>query len=125
MEKIKIITLCGSLKYIEKMWEVAEKLSLEKGYAVICVNPHVIGRPLTEDEISTMKRLHKEKIALSDGIFVVNVNGYIGDSVKEEIAFAKSLNKEIFYLENPPSDDEKEKLWQRNFGLLSATINTI
>ena len=51
MEKIKIITLCGSLKYIEKMWEVAEKLSLEKGYAVIGVNPHVIGRPLTEDEI--------------------------------------------------------------------------
>lgn len=49
-----------------------------------------------------MKRLHKEKIAISDGIFVVNVNGYIGDSVKEEIAFAKSLNKEIIYLENPP-----------------------
>ena len=75
MEKIKIITLCGSLKCIEKMWEVAEKLSLEKGYAVIGVNPHVIGRPLTEDEISTMKRLHKEKIAISDGIFVVNVDG--------------------------------------------------
>ena len=110
MEKIKIITLCGSLKYIEKMWVVAEKLSLEKGYAVMGVNPHVIGRPLTEDEISTMKRLHKEKIAISDGIFVVNVDGYIGDSVKEEIAFAKSLNKEIFYLENPQSDDEKEKL---------------
>ena len=108
MEKIKIITLCGSLKCIEKMWEVAEKLSLEKGYAVIGVNPHVIGRPLTEDEISTMKRLHKEKIAISDGIFVVNVDGYIGDSVKEEIAFAKSLNKEILYLENPPSDDEKD-----------------
>ena len=60
MEKIKIITLCGSLKYIEKMWEVAEKLSLEKGYAVIGVNPHVIGRPLTEDEISTMKRNEKK-----------------------------------------------------------------
>ena len=75
MKKIKIITLCGSLKYIEKMWEVAEKLSLEKGYAVIGVNPHVISRPLTEDEISTMKRLHKEKIAISDGIFVVYVDG--------------------------------------------------
>lgn len=46
MEKSKIITLCGSLKYIEKMWEVAENLSLERGYAVIGVNPHVIGRPL-------------------------------------------------------------------------------
>ena len=108
MEKSKIITLCGSLKYLEKMWEVAESLSLEKGYAVIGVNPHVMDRPLTEYEISTMKRLHKEKIAISDGIFVVNVNGYIGDSVKEEIAFAKSLRKEILYLENLPSEDEKD-----------------
>ncbi len=48
MEKRKIITLCGSLKYLEKMWEVAENLSLESGYAVIGVNPHVIDRPLTE-----------------------------------------------------------------------------
>ncbi|HCE34210.1 MAG TPA: hypothetical protein DEQ88_02415 [Clostridiales bacterium] len=108
MKKSKIITLCGSLKYLKKMWEVAENLSLEKGYAVIGVIPHVIDRPLTEDEILTLKLLHKEKIAISDGIFVVNVNGYIGDSVKEEIEYANSLNKEILYLENPTSDEKKD-----------------
>jgi len=37
---------------------------------------------------------------LSDEIFVVNKNGYIGEAVKEEIEYAKSKNKEIIYLEN-------------------------
>ena len=42
-------------------------------------------------------RKHKEKIKLADAILVVNVNGYIGNSTKSEIEFAKSLNKEILY----------------------------
>jgi len=108
MKKTKIITICGSLKYLKKMREIAENLSLEKGYVVIGVIPHVIDRSLTDDEILTLKLLHKKKIAISDGIFVVNVNGYIGDSVKEEIEYANSLNKEILYLENPQSDEEKD-----------------
>jgi len=41
----------------------------------------------------------EEKIKLSDAIFVVNVNGYIGNSTKSEIEFAKEHNKEILYLE--------------------------
>ena len=44
-------------------------------------------------------KMHKEKIKISDAIFVVNVNGYIGESTKSEIEYAKSQNKEILYLE--------------------------
>ena len=43
--------------------------------------------------------IHKRKIDMSDAIFVVNVNGYIGESTKSEISYAKSKNKEILYLE--------------------------
>lgn len=39
------------------------------------------------------------KIKLSDAIYVVSVGAYIGKSTKSEIEFAKSLNKEILYLE--------------------------
>ena len=42
-------------------------------------------------------KMHKEKIKLSDAILVVNVDGYIGNSTKSEIEYAKSLNKEIIY----------------------------
>lgn len=44
-----------------------------------------------------LDKMHKEKIKLADAILVVNVNGYIGNSTKSEIEFAKSLNKEILY----------------------------
>lgn len=36
---------------------------------------------------------------MSDAIYVVNVNGYIGDATKKEIEYAKSLQKEILSLE--------------------------
>ena len=41
--------------------------------------------------------MHIEKIKMSDAILVVDVNGYIGSSTKNEIEFAKSLGKEIIY----------------------------
>ena len=43
---------------------------------------------------------YKAKIDLSDAIFVVNVDGYIGESTKGEIEYAKQRGKEIMYLEN-------------------------
>ncbi|WP_318066858.1 hypothetical protein [Clostridium boliviensis] len=37
---------------------------------------------------------------ITDAIFVINVDGYIGDSVKKEIEYAKQKGKEIIYLES-------------------------
>ena len=67
---------------------------------VIGVVPHVLKRDLTEDEKNLLGELHRTKIDLSDAIFVVNIGGYIGESVKSEIAYAKEKGKEIIYLEN-------------------------
>lgn len=36
---------------------------------------------------------------MADEIFVINVNGYIGESTKSEIAYAMHLGKPIRYLE--------------------------
>lgn len=43
--------------------------------------------------------LHKRKIDLSDGIFVVNPGGYIGESTRGEIAYAVDHGKTVRYLE--------------------------
>ena len=43
--------------------------------------------------------MHKRKIDMADEIFVINVGGYIGDSTRSEIEYAKSHNKEVKYLE--------------------------
>ena len=51
-------------------------------------------------EIQFLQKGHLKKIDISDAIFIINKNGYIGESVKNEINYAKSINKEIIYLEN-------------------------
>ncbi|OJG97056.1 hypothetical protein RV18_GL001205 [Enterococcus termitis] len=38
-----------------------------------------------------------KKIDLSDEIFVINVDGYIGDSTRKEIAYAIQNNKIVNY----------------------------
>ena len=38
-----------------------------------------------------------KKIDLSDGIYVVNMDGYIGTSVKKEIEYAERHGKEVLY----------------------------
>lgn len=97
--KRKIITICGSLKFWDKIEEVSERLELEHGYVVLGIVPHVLDQDLTADEIALLGELHRAKIDLSDAIFVVNVGGYIGDAVKKEIKYAKERGKEIIYLE--------------------------
>ena len=39
--------------------------------------------------MKTLGKLHLKRIEISDAIYVVNVNGYIGSSTKKEIENAK------------------------------------
>lgn len=97
---MKIITICGSLKFKKDMEYHAERLALE-GNCVL--NLVYLTKPESEYSIEQFKQLgldHYKKIELSDAIYVVNKNNYIGESVRNEIEFAKKLNKEIIYLEN-------------------------
>lgn len=95
---MKVITVCGSLKFKKEMIEIAEKMTLI-GNCVITPNelPKSNKETYTKEEIAMIDKMHKEKIKLSDAILVVNVDNYIGASTKSEIEFAKALNKEIIY----------------------------
>jgi len=46
-----------------------------------------------------MDELHLRKIDISDEIYVVNWRGYIGESTKREIEYAKTTGKRIRSLE--------------------------
>ena len=52
------------------------------------------------DTKEMLDAMHKRKIDLADEIFVINVGGYIGESTKSEIEYAKNNYKTINYLEN-------------------------
>jgi hypothetical protein len=43
--------------------------------------------------------MHKRKIDMADEIFVINKDGYIGNSTKSEIQYAKSIGKNVRYLQ--------------------------
>lgn len=97
-EKTKIITVCGSYQFKKQMTEITEKLALQGN---CMITPIELTKPSKKDytdaEILTLKQMHLQKIELADAILVVNVDGYIGNSTKNEIEYAKSLKKEILY----------------------------
>jgi hypothetical protein len=55
-----------------------------------------------------LDELHKRKIDLADEVFIINKGGYIGESTRSEIEYAKAHNKVITYLEPTPPEGSKE-----------------
>ena len=47
-----------------------------------------------------LDKIHKDKIDLSDAIFVLNIGGYIGNSTKSEIIYALNHNKKVLFHED-------------------------
>ena len=93
----KIVTICGSMKFKEKMIEIAKDLEIKDKYVVIqCIYSN---DKFSDNEQSILADLHYKKIDISDAIYVVNVDGYIGSSTGKEVEYAKKLVKEIMYLE--------------------------
>lgn len=94
---MKTYTICGSMKFAEDMKKIAYDLEVSKGYNILqCVycKDNIVP---TEDELLKLEDAHYRKIDLSDGIYVVNMDGYIGTSVKKEIEYAERHGKEVLY----------------------------
>lgn len=95
---MKIITVCGSLKFKEEMMKISEEMELQGNCVITPIYPTNPDKDAyTDEQVIVLDKMHKEKIKLSDAILVVNVDGYIGSSTRSEIEFAKELNKEIIY----------------------------
>lgn len=54
----------------------------------------------TAEQKIALDELHKRKIDLADEVLVLNVGGYIGDSTRSEIEYAKVHGKPVKYLES-------------------------
>ena len=106
--KYKVITLCGSTRFKGEFLRAQKELTL-KGNIVISVglfghsgDPEVWDG-MDEGTVTKTKEMlddmHKRKIDMADEIFVINVGGYIGDSTRSEIEYAKRNGKVVRYLE--------------------------
>ena len=94
---MKTYTLCGSMRFEKEMQEIAYTLETEYGYNILQCVYCKSGEVLTSEALHKLTEAHYRKIDLSDGIYVVNVGGYIGESVQKEIAYAETHGKEVIY----------------------------
>lgn len=96
---MKVVTLCGSMKFAKQMQEIAMELEIKCGHCVLTPVGDKIGQ-LSKIEIQKLAQAHFKKIEMSDAVYIVNIDGYIGESVSKELHYAKEHNKEIIYHEN-------------------------
>ena len=99
--KYPVITLCGSTRFKEQFLE-AQKILTLAGNIVISVG--LFGHSgdnevWTEGTKEMLDDMHKRKIDMADGIYVINVDGYIGQSTRSEIEYARSQGKTVEFLE--------------------------
>lgn len=111
------IMICGSMHFAREMIAAQKKL-LEMGHEVMlpCDTHECVENPgLNMDLAYCMKTdIDKScfsKVAASDAILVLNypkngVSGYVGGATLMEIGLARHLDKKIFLLHPPPSEDE-------------------
>ena len=106
--KYKVITLCGSTRFKDAFMEAQKRLTLE-GNIVVSVGlfghsgDNEVWENMDEGTLTKTKEMlddmHKRKIDMADSIYVINVGGYIGESTRSEIEYAKNHGKKIVYLE--------------------------
>lgn len=98
----KIVCLCGSTKFKQQFLDAQFRFTMA-GYIVLSVGcfMHADKISITFSEKEKLDELHKRKIELADEVFIVNVDGYIGNSTTVELEYAEYLGKMITYLENP------------------------
>lgn len=99
-DRPEIVCLCGSTRFKDEYLVENERLTLD-GKIVLSVGVfgHADGVTLTERDKEQLDGLHKRKIDLADRIHVINPDGYVGDSTRSEIEYAREHDVSITWLE--------------------------
>jgi hypothetical protein len=112
----EVVCLCGSTRFMDAFRVTGWQLTLD-GYIVLTVGVckhaadrdgrewrQAAGEALGQDVADKLDELHKRKIDLADYVFVLNVGGYIGESTRSEIAYARERGKMVVYLEGEATE---------------------
>lgn len=95
-----VVTICGSTRFKQAWLDAMKQLEIE-GVATFQVGSfmHADDEDISEEQKEFFDYIHKRKIDISDGIYVLNVDGYIGESTASEIRYARRLGKYVRFLE--------------------------
>jgi len=95
---MKVITLCGSTKFKNQFEQANAYLTLQGNIVIsLAFFEQSEGFEITPEQAELLGNIHFRKIDISDEIFVINVDGYIGDSTRKEMEYAEKMGKTIRY----------------------------
>ena len=97
---MKVVTICGSMRFENEMKNEALILEIKHNLCVLQCIYNEEDLELSEEDLKKLSEAHYKKIQISDAIYVLDINGYIGEQVKKEIAFAESIGKEVIFHSN-------------------------
>ena len=94
---MKTVTICGSMRFEQKMRDIAWILETQYGVNVLqCV--YTPENAVCSDRmLKNLESAHYRKIELCDAVYVVDIGGYIGESTKREVAYARESGKEVIF----------------------------
>lgn len=93
---MKVVTLCGSMRFFKEIQEIAIELETKHGCCAITPLGDT-NLELDDTAIEKLAKANYKKIVIADTVYIVNIGGYIGRSVSEELRYARRHNKEIIY----------------------------
>lgn len=96
--KYKVVTLCGSTRFKDDFIKAQEDLTLAGNIVIPVCFFGSASQEITPVVKSMLDDIHKRKIDMADEIFVINRDGYIGESTKAEIDYAQKAGKSIVYM---------------------------
>jgi hypothetical protein len=90
----EIVCICGSARFVNEMRAANRELTFA---GVIVVAPGEADGAVTDEQKTVLDALHLRKIDLADRVLVVNPGGYIGESTRREIAYARAASKPVSF----------------------------
>ena len=82
---MKTVTICGSMRFSEEMREIAWDLETRHGMNVLQCVYGPPGAKLSREMLDRLEAAHYRKIDLSEAVYVVDIGGYIGQSVTGDV----------------------------------------
>jgi hypothetical protein len=128
MNRPKIVCLCGSTRFFEAFQRanyeetMAGRIVLSVGFFMHrpdTVHGETFG--CTPEQKKGLDALHLRKIDLADETLILNVDGYIGESTKRELAYTIGTRKGLRFLE-PLSGKTFVKEHAEELAILSADL---
>lgn len=112
-----VITISGSMRFYEDMIRVGEELSMNGNIVLLPFKDHN-GANMTDEVMKMHIELHERRIDMSDKLFVVNKDGYIGEQVRHEIIYTMKNHKPVEFMGRFDS-----KKWREQWGYILNEID--